>query len=397
MKSCVTPTARFRNHLSMAACSATLLILSQAVLAGGANVSAKAYVLIDPDAKQVLAQKDGNRRFEPASTTKLMTALLVFKALRAQHIDLQQKVFISGCAWKQSGTTMYLHAGMEVTLDDLIKGLLVQSGNDAAYVLAEVVGGTVDQFVIMMNAEAQRLGMLDTHFMNPAGLPEEGHLSSAVDLGALALTLVNGFPEYAHYFAIKEYHYPGTPTANRKNRNPLLFSDPSVTGMKTGYTAAAGYCLVATAQRRVDATHERGMLLVLLGAENEKRRAEEAAGLIRWGYRAFEQVQAEQAVTSFDPIKVWKGMTSHVEMGLQAPVTLSVPTGQQAGLRSEVEYFEPIIAPVEQGQQVGVVRWSLLGGLIRAEPIIAQHAVPEGGWLSRTWGSLCLWLRGLLE
>ncbi|HEK1685120.1 TPA: D-alanyl-D-alanine carboxypeptidase [Pseudomonas putida] len=397
MKYCVTPMARCRNYLSTVACIVTLLSLSQTVVAGGANVSAKAYVLIDPDAKQVLAQKGGNLRFEPASTTKLMTALLVFKALHAQHIDLQQKVSISGTAWKQAGTTMYLHAGMEVTVDDLIKGLLVQSGNDAAYVLAEVVGGTVDQFVIMMNDEAQRLGMLDTHFRNPAGLPEEGHLSSAVDLGALALRLMNEFPDYAHYFAIKEYHYPGTPTANRKNRNPLLFSDPTVTGMKTGYTEAAGYCLVATAQRRLDATHERGMLLVLLGAENEKRRAEEAAGLISWGYRAFEQVQVEQTSLHLDPIKVWKGTTSRVEIGLQAPVTLSVPAGQQASLTSEVEYFEPIIAPVEQGQQVGVVRWRLLGGLLRAEPIIAQHAVPEGGWLSRAWGSLCLWLHGLLE
>jgi D-alanyl-D-alanine carboxypeptidase (penicillin-binding protein 5/6) len=357
------------------------------------EVAARAYLLMDVTANQILAAKDIDSPVEPASLTKLMTAYLVFDALKAKKIDLKQTLPVSERAWKMPGSRMFIDPKMQVPIEDLIKGMVVQSGNDATVALAEGVGGSVDRFVQMMNTQAKALGMAATTYKNPEGLTEPGHTTTARDLSVLAMRLMRDFPEYVGYYATKKYHYPGTPAANDSNRNLLLFRDPSVDGLKTGHTDAAGYCLVATAKRPFPNVGSRRLLSVVLGTVSETARANESQKLLNWGYTAYEAVKlfdAGQAVVT--PV-VWKGKSPTLKLGRPEQIVVAVPTGSAAQLKTQIVRSEPLLAPFTQGQVVGTLKVSLGAQPLMDVPLVALEAVEQAGVLGRAWDALRLWIK----
>jgi D-alanyl-D-alanine carboxypeptidase (penicillin-binding protein 5/6) len=370
------------------------------------EVAARAYLLVDVTANQILAAKDIDAPLEPASLTKLMTAYLVFDALRSKKIALAQTFPISERAWKMPGSRMFIDPKMQVPVEDLIKGMIVQSGNDATVALAEGVGGTVERFVEMMNAQAKVLGMQSTRYKNPEGLTEPGHTTTARDLGVLASRLMSDFPDYVGFYSLKKYRYPGTPAANDSNRNLLLFRDPTVDGLKTGYTDAAGYCMVATAKRdfanlvspgapagSAQARGSRRLLSVVLGADSENARANESQKLLNWGYTAYEAVKlfdANQPVVTPD---VWKGSAATVKLGRPQAVVVSVPQGTAGQIKTQVLRSEPLLAPLAQGQSVATLRITVGAQAPMDVPLLVLEPVLQAGVLGRAWDSLRLWIQ----
>ena len=370
------------------------------------EIAAKSYLLLDLTAGQVLAAKGQDDSVEPASLTKLMTAYLVFDALRARKVDLKQALPVSERAWKMPGSRMFIDPKMQVSVEDLLKGMIVQSGNDATVALAEGVGGTVEHFVEMMNAQAQALGMKSTSYRNPEGLTAPGHRTTASDLGLLATRLMRDFPEYIGLYAIKHYRYPGTPAANDNNRNLLLFRDPTVDGLKTGYTDAAGYCMVATAHREYPnlvvagaaagtaaALGSRRLLSVVLGADSEATRATESQKLLNWGYTAYNAVKLFDAGQAVVTPTVWKGAQSSVKVGAFQALVVAVAGGSAGGLTTQVLRTDPLLAPLANGQQVATLRVLQGDKVVREMPLVALEAVPQAGFLSRTWDAMRLWIR----
>jgi len=363
------------------------------------EIAARSYLLLDLTSNQQLAAKEADEPVPPASLTKLMTAYLVFDALRLGKLELKQALPVSERAQRQPGSRMFLEAGMKVPVEDLLKGLLVQSGNDAAITLAEGAAGSEERFVQLMNEQAQALGMKATHFVNPTGLTQSGHLSTARDLALLATRLLRDFPDYAYLHAIRKYHYAGTPPANDSNRNLLLFRDPSVDGLKTGHTEAAGYCLIATAQREFPnlgpdgAAGPRRLLAVVLGTDSESARAGETQKLLNWGYTAFEAVKlfdANQAVLS---PKVWKGTSAHARLGWPQPVVVTVPAGSASHLRTEVVRPEPLVAPLAKGQVAGVLKIYVGEQSLVQIPLKALESVEEAGLMGQAWDAFRLWIQ----
>ncbi|WP_296355000.1 D-alanyl-D-alanine carboxypeptidase family protein [Ramlibacter sp.] len=357
------------------------------------DIAARSYLLMDLSANQVLAARAIDAPVEPASLTKLMTAYLVFDALRARKLDLKQPVPVSQRAWKMGGSRMYIDSKMQVPVEDLIKGMIVQSGNDATVLLAEAVGGTVEHFVELMNQQARALGMKSTTFKNPEGLPAPGHTTTGRDLGVLAARLLQDYPEDVKYYAIKKYRYEGTPAANDTNRNMLLLRDPTVDGLNTGYSDAAGYGLVATARRDFPNLQGRRLVAVILGATSESSRANEAQKLLNWGYTAYEGVKlfdANQAVAQ--PV-VWKGTTRKVKLGQPRQVVVAVPTGTGAKLKTQIARPDPLIAPIGKGQQVGMLKVSSGDQVVVEVPMVALEAVEQAGVVSRAWDAMRLWIR----
>ena len=370
------------------------------------EVAARAYLLMDVTANQILAAKDIDMPVEPASLTKLMSAYLVFDALRTKKLDLRQTLPVSERAWKMPGSRMFIDPKMLVPVEDLLKGLIVQSGNDATMALAEGVGGTAERFVQMMNDQARVLGMKNTTYKNPEGLTEAGHTTTARDLSILATRLLADFPDYVGYYAIKKYRYPGTPAANDTNRNLLLFRDPTVAGLKTGFTDAAGYCMVATARREFTnlanpnatagtpaTTGSRRLLSVVLGAANESARANESQKLLNWGYTAYEAVKlfdADQAVVSAN---IWKGTQSVVKVGRPQAIVVSVPQGSGAKIKTQVVRTDPLIAPIAKGQAVGTLKVMAGEQVVTEVPMLALEEVEQSGILGRAWDSIRLWIR----
>lgn len=370
------------------------------------EIAAKSYLLLDLTAGQVLAAKGQDDSVEPASLTKLMTAYLIFDALRARKVDLKQALPVSERAWKMPGSRMFIDPKMQVSVEDLLKGMIVQSGNDATVALAEGVGGTVEHFVEMMNAQAQALGMKSTSYRNPEGLTAPGHRTTASDLGLLATRLMRDFPEYIGLYAIKHYRYPGTPAANDNNRNLLLFRDPTVDGLKTGYTDAAGYCMVATAHREYPnlvvagaaagtaaALGSRRLLSVVLGADSEAMRATESQKLLNWGYTAYNAVKLFDAGQAVVTPTVWKGAQSSVKVGAFQALVVAVAGGSAGGLTTQVLRTDPLLAPLANGQQVATLRVLQGDKVVREMPLVALEAVPQAGFLSRTWDAMRLWIR----
>ena len=356
-------------------------------------VAAKAYLLLDVTANQVLAAKDPDMAVEPASLTKLMTAYLVFDALHSGKISLQQTLSVSDKAWKMPGSRMFIDPKMQVPVEDLIKGMIVQSGNDAAMALAEGVGGSEAHFVDLMNAQAKALGMKNTRYNNPEGLVEPGHVTTARDLGILASRLMRDFPVEAGYYAIKKYSYPGTPAANSNNRNLLLFRDPTVDGLKTGHTDAAGYCIVATAKRDFPNVGARRLLAIVLGADSENARANEAQKLLNWGYTAFDAVKLFEAGQPVTTPKIWKGKAETVALGSPVPLVVAIPAGSAAQLKTQVVRPDPVVAPVAKGQTLGTLR------VLRGEepllnvPLLALQGVDQASVLGQAWDAIRLWIK----
>jgi D-alanyl-D-alanine carboxypeptidase (penicillin-binding protein 5/6) len=357
------------------------------------EIAARAYLLVDLTAQQTLAELDADKPIEPASLTKLMTAYIVFDALKAKKITLQQTFGVSERAWKMPGSRMFIDPKMKVPVEDLVKGMIVQSGNDATMALAEGVGGTVEHFVQMMNAQAKVLGMKSTGYKNPEGLTEPGHTTTARDLSILAGRLMQDFPDYVGYYAIKKYRYPGTPAANESNRNLLLFRDPSVDGLKTGHTDAAGFCLIATAKREAPGVGQRRLLSIVLGASSENARATESQKLLNWGYTAFDAIKLFDANQAVVTPNVWKGRGSQVKLGRFAPIVVAVPAGAAGRIQTQVARPEPLVAPLSRGQVVGALKVTLDQKPLVDVPLLVLETVEQAGFVGRAWDTVRLWVK----
>ena len=357
------------------------------------EIAARNYLLVDVTAGQVLASKDIDAPVEQASLTKLMTGYLVFDALRAKKITLEQKLPVSERAWKMPGSRMFIDPKMQVPVDDLLKGMIVQSGNDATMALAEGVGGTVDNFVRLMNEQAKALGMTGTSYKNPEGLTEPGHTTTAKDLATLATRLMQDFPQYMHYYATKQYRYEGTPASNSSNRNALLFRDPTVDGLKTGHTAAAGYCLVATAKRDFPNLGQRRLLSIVLGAASENARANESQKLLNWGYTAFDSVKLFDAGQAAATPAIWKGTQSTLKIGREQAIVITVPSGSAGKVSTEIVRQDPLLAPFTKGQPVGTLRVKLGEQQVAELPLVALEDVGQAGIFGRTWDAIRLWIK----
>ncbi len=376
------------------------------------DIDARAYLLLDITANQFLVEKDIDSPVEPASLTKLMTAYVVFDALRAKKIDLKQTFGVSERAWKMPGSRMFIDPKMQVPVEDLIKGMIVQSGNDATVALAEGVAGSVERFVQLMNQQAKALGMKSTAYKNPEGLTEPGHTTTARDLSVLATRLIHDFPDGFAYYAIKKYRYPGTPAANDSNRNLLLFRDPTVDGLKTGHTEAAGYCLIATAKRDfanlapsagaagtapgatpLPAQGQRRLLSIVLGAASETARAAESQKLLNWGFTAYDAVKLFDAGQVVSSPQVWKGKEPQVKLGRAQAIVVAVPQGQADKLTTQVARADPLVAPFAKGQTVATLKVALKGQALVDVPLVALEAVEPAGWFGRAWDALRLWIK----
>ena len=385
------------NILFRRALAAVGLLLAltpvQAQMPQPPEVAARAYLLMDVTANQVLAAREPDMPVEPASLTKLMTAYLVFDALRARKIDIRQALPVSERAWRMPGSRMFIDPKMRVPVEDLLKGMIVQSGNDATVALAEGVAGSVERFVQLMNDQARLLGMQGTRYKNPEGLNEPGHLTTARDLSILATRLLRDFPEYTPYYAIRKYRYEGTPAANDTNRNLLLFRDPSVDGLKTGHTQAAGYCLVATARRDFPNVGTRRLLSIVLGAESENARANETQKLLNWGYTAYDAVKLFDAGQPVVTAPVWKGTESQLRLGSPFPLVVAVPAGSAAQLKTQVLRPDPLVAPFAKGQLVGTLRVFRGETPLLDVPLQVLEPVNEAGVAGRAWDAIRLWIR----
>ena len=350
------------------------------------SVMGKAWIVGDLTSGQVLVAQGADERFEPASLTKLMTAYLVFAALRDKKLTLEQQVPVSVRAWRAPGSRMFIEPRRPVTVEELIKGMEIQSGNDACIALAEAVAGSEDVFVQLMNREAQRLGMKNTRFVNATGLPDAQHYSTARNLYTLAAALIRDFPDdYARYYAIKEYRYNNI---TQPNRNRLLWLDPTADGVKTGHTEAAGFCLIASAKRG-----PRRLLSVLLGSTSEATRAQESLKLLNWGYQFYDAVKLFGKGEVVRTLDVWKGASRTLKAGATADVYVTVPKGEAGKLKADTVSQQPLLAPVAQGERVGTLRVSLEGKPVAEYPLVALEAVGPAGLIGRAWDTLRLWIK----
>jgi len=383
----------------------TLIALTLAALALGAQaqalqppeVAARQYILMDLTTGQTLAERDADTATDPASLTKLMTAYVVFGALRDKKLTLEQTIAVSKRAWderKGDPSLMFIDTTMRPTVDELLHGMIVVSGNDASVALAEAVGGSVETFVGIMNRQAQAWSLKNTEFRNVTGLTEPGHRASARDVAIIASRIVRDFPQYYRYYSLKEYTYN---RIRQDNRNLLLHRDPTVDGMKTGFTDAAGYCLVASAAREypnLGAGNKRRLLSVVLGTASREARASESQKLLNWGFSAFDPVRLFDAGKPIVTPEVWKGTTREAKLGAEGSVVISVPRGEADKLKTQIVRTDPLVAPLAKGQRVGTLKVTTAAGAPVAEvPLVVQEAVEQAGIFGRAWDALRLWIK----
>lgn len=346
-------------------------------------LAAKAWALVDHATGQTLAEKDADARIEPASLTKLMTAYITFSKLKEGSLKPDQVVPVSTKAWRMEGSRMFIEPNKPVSVDELIRGVIVQSGNDACVALAETIAGSEEAFAALMNREAQRLGMTNTHFTNSTGLPDPQLYTSARDLAVLASAIVRDFPEYYGLYSLKEFTYNGI---KQPNRNRLLYMDPSVDGMKTGHTSSAGYCLVSTARRG-----ERRLVSVVLGAASDSVRAQESLKLLNFGFQAYDAVKLYAKDDAVANLPVWKGQAKTLKAGFTEDFIMVVPKGYGPRIKSELQSQQPLIAPVAQGQVVGTMKVSIDGKPYGDFPVVAIDGVPVAGIFGRAIDTIRLW------
>jgi D-alanyl-D-alanine carboxypeptidase (penicillin-binding protein 5/6) len=350
------------------------------------SVIGRSWILGDVTSGQVLAAQKAEERIEPASLTKLLTAYVVFAALREKKLALEQQVNVSERAARVPGSRMFIQPRRPVSVDELIQGMVVESGNDACIALAEAIAGNEEAFVRMMNREAARLGMKSSHFMNASGLPDAQHYTTAQDLYTLAGALIRDFPaEYARYYSQKEFRYNNV---TQPNRNRLLWIDPSVDGMKTGHTEAAGYCLVASSRR-----NDRRLVSVLLGSTSEAARAQESLKLLNWGFQFFDSVRLYKGGEVVKSFEVWKGSAKAAQAGVKADLVVAVPKGEAEKIKAELVAQRPLVAPLAKDQRIGTLRVSFDGKPVGEYPLVALEPVAEAGIFGRAWDTLRLWLK----
>jgi len=339
------------------------------------TLTAKAWLTMDANSGQIIAAQNPDEKVEPASLTKLMAAYIVFEALESKRLSLDQQVNVSEKAWRTEGSRMFIKPHSQVSVDELLQGVIVQSGNDASVALAEAVAGSEGAFVALMNEEAARQGLRDTHFVNSTGLPDPAHLTTARDLAILARNLVTRFPQYLHYYSQKEFTYN---KIKQNNRNRLLWTDESVDGLKTGHTQSAGYCLVATALR-----DGRRVVSVIVGAASDSARTENSLKLLNWSFQNFDTIKLFDNTTPAVMARVWEGQAETVGLGSDQPTWITVPRGKGPEVKPLAQYTQPLIAPLKKGAKVGTVSLSLDGKVLREEPLFVMNDVPEAGFFGR--------------
>ncbi|WP_144290384.1 D-alanyl-D-alanine carboxypeptidase family protein [Chitinilyticum litopenaei] len=371
--------------------TASLLLagLAQAFTPPPPDIAGRAWLLVDAQSGQTLTAKDENTRIEPASLTKLMTAYVTFKAIKEGKLKLDQQLTVSEKGWKTEGSRMFLDPKVPATVDDLIKGMIVQSGNDACVTLAEAIAGSEEVFAQVMNKEAKRLGLTGSNFENSTGLPGANHYMTVRDLEILAQAIIKDFPEFYPIYSIKEFRYNNI---NQPNRNLLLYRDPNVDGMKTGHTEAAGYNLVASSKR-----DGRRLISVVVGTSGPEVRATESSKLLNWGAQFFETPKIYTARQAISQIEVWKGAEDHIGIGFLADQYVTVPKGDTQKLKMELHTQQPLIAPLRAGQQIGTVKVSLDGKPLAELPAVALNDVPEAGFFGRAWDAIRLWFKSLFN
>jgi len=348
-------------------------------------IAARAFVLLDVQSGQVLAATGGDDRFEPASLTKLMSAYLVFSAIRDRKLDPAAAVTVSERASKASGSRMFIEASKPVTTEDLLRGMIVQSGNDATIALAEAVAGSEEAFVALMNKQAQKMGLANTVFVNATGMPAAGHHATARDIALLAAAVIRDFPDRYPLYSQKEYTWNRITQANR---NRLLWIDPSVDGMKTGFTEAAGYCLVASAKRG-----ERRLISVVMGAQSDVLRMTESQKLLNFGFQAYETRMLYKKNVAVGTPEIFKGTKATLSVGFKDDVWLSLPRDKFSGLQSTLETKQPFVAPFAAGEKAGIMKLTRDNAKVADLPVVALEDVPVAGFLSRGWDTLRLLLR----
>jgi len=370
-----------------------LLLVLPLVIAGQAlaqqqpvppTLAAKSWLLLEMGSGQLLTAEKPDERLEPASLTKLMTAYLTFNAIRQKTIALNQPLPVSQKAWKTGGSKMFIKVDTQVPIEDLIKGMIVQSGNDACVTLAEGIAGSEENFAQMMNREAQRLGMKSSHFMNSTGLPDPQHYTTARDLSILASALIRDFPEdYKKYYSMKEFRYNNI---TQPNRNRLLFIDPTVDGVKTGHTEAAGYCLISSALR-----DKRRLLSVVLGTTSDSARASESQKLLNWGFISYDAVTLYAKDQPVSTLRVWKGKESTVKAGFVADLSIAVPKGYADKVKADFVADPKLIAPIEAGQKIGLLKVTVEGKPYNEYPVVALENVALGNIFTRIIDTIRLW------
>ena len=360
------------------------------------EIAARQYLLLDLASGQVLAERDADAQADPASLTKLMTAYLVFNAIRDRKLALEQTLPVSKRAWderKGGASVMFIDTTMSPQVSELLRGLIVQSGNDAAVALAEGVAGSVENFVAAMNRQAQAWGLKNTQFRNVTGMSEAGHHSSARDVATVAAKIIAEHPDHYALYSIRHYTYNHI---KQDNRNLLLGRDPSVDGMKTGYTESAGYCLVASSVRDLP-NGRRRLVSVVLGTASREARAAESQKLLNWGWTAWDAVRLFEPGKAMLTVPVWKGKVPEARLGPATPgggLYVTVPKGEGDKLKTVVERTDPLVAPLVQGQRVGTIKVTGTGGMPVAElPLVVQQPVELAGLLSRSWDALRLWIK----
>jgi D-alanyl-D-alanine carboxypeptidase (penicillin-binding protein 5/6) len=349
------------------------------------QIVAASWLLLDVTSGQTIAAQNADERRDPASLTKLMTAYLAFGALRDRTLTPSQAVKVSENAWRAEGSRMFVEPRRTVSVDELLHGMIVQSGNDASVALAELIAGSEPAFAERMNQEAKRLGLTGSSFTNATGLSDPQHYATANDLGRLAAALIRDFPDYYPLYALKEYRYNNI---TQPNRNRLLWIDPYVDGVKTGHTDAAGWCLVASAKRG-----ERRLLTVVLGAASDAARTSESQKLLNYGFQAYDTVQLYQAGKPVSSLRVWKGAAAEVPAGFLADRYLTLPKGDAAKLELTLAATEPLLAPIGRGQRIGTVKVALEGKPLAEFPLVALVDVPLANIFGRAWDSVRLWFK----
>lgn len=348
------------------------------------SFNAKSYLLMDFNSGEILVKHNIDERVEAASITKIMTAYVVYKALADGHIGIDDDVLISEKAWRMGGSRTFVEVGKHVKVNDLLMGMIVQSGNDASVALAEHVAGTEQAFVNMMNAEAQPLGLRDTNYMNATGMPDAQHYTTARDIAKLARALIQNFPQEYHRYSVQKFTYNGI---TQYNRNKLLWRDKSVDGLKTGYTESAGYCLVSSAMR-----DNMRLIAVVMGTNGPKSRVAHSQSLLNFGFRFYETHRLYAAGQALTEARIWKGETEQLPLGLAKDMYITIPRGHYESLNASMDLNTSIEAPVRLGDSFGKVKVVLDDKDIRQAPLIALKSVPEGGLWRQAMDSVLLWL-----
>ncbi len=348
-------------------------------------IAARSFLLFDAASGQVLASQAAGERFEPASLTKLMTAYLVFDALKTNRLTLAQTVPVSQRAWKAEGSRMFIDPKQTPTVEQLIRGTIIQSGNDSSIALAEAIAGSEDLFAQLMNKKAQQLGMKNTHFMNATGLPDAQHYSTAEDLTLLADALIRDFPAGFAYYKEREFTWN---KITQPNRNRLLFIDPTVDGLKTGHTEAAGYCLIATAKRG-----DRRLIAILLGTNSETARAQEGQKLLNYGYQFFDSQRLYKKGDAVATPEIFKGAQNTIKLGFDRDIWFTLPKDKFVGLKATLTTTQPLLAPLRSGEKAGIMKLTKDDKLVAEIPVVALEDVPVAGLLGRGWDAIRLLFR----